>query len=124
MKKGKMNWRDHCYHTIHFCVTVEQLDLLFFIGDREVTIPCMLASLQGSQDDKSLNSLFFPAIISVKDKYTMCVTKTTPFWITDSLVRVRQSCAYVLLLFLVNIKGQSYASIINHIVQKANSICN
>ena len=103
MKKGKMNWRDHCYHTIHFCVTVEQLDLLFFIGDREVTIPCMLASLQGSQDDKSLNSLFFPAIISVKDKYTMCVTKTTPFWITDSLVRVRQSCAYVFLLFLVNI---------------------
>ena len=68
---------------------------------RGKTIPCMLASLQGSQDDKSLNSLFFPAIISVKDKYTMCVTKTTPFWIIDhtySLVRARQSCTYVFLV--------------------------
>ena len=61
----------------------------------------MLASSQESQDDKSLNSLFFPAIISVKDKYTMCVTKTTPFWIIDrtySLVRARQSCAYIFLV--------------------------
>ena len=73
MKKGKMNWRDHCYHIFHFCVTVEQLDLLFLIGDREVTIPCILASSQGSQDDKSLNSLFCPAIVSVKDKYTMYI---------------------------------------------------
>ena len=71
-------------------------------SEREAkTIPCMLASSQGSQDDKSLNSLFFHAIISVKDKYTMCVTKTTPFWIIDrtySLVRARQSCTYVFLV--------------------------
>ena len=45
---------------------------------RGKTIPCMLASSQGSQDNKSLNSLFFPAIIGVKDKYT-CVTNATPF---------------------------------------------
>ena len=43
----------------------------------------MLALSQGSQYDKSLISHFFTAIISVNDKYTMCVTKTTPFWIID-----------------------------------------
>ena len=71
---------------------------------RGKTIPCMLGSSQRSQDDKTLNSLFFPAIISVKDKYTMYVTKTTPFWIIDctyTLVRSRQSYTYVFLAIAI-----------------------